>query len=135
MMFYLLVGVGDWSPLGFFDSQSITPNGDNFYQYSNHAMDCAIGNYTQSINFENQDYWGKEIQKILYEDLPAISIVYPIDLIPHDINFDTTSWDILLWNEDFQSMENWSIPGQKQFHLILRIFIFTYINQIMMLNG
>ena len=105
----------DWNPLGFYDTASITPNGDNFYQYSNQEMDWAIYNYSASSNIEDRDYWGKEIQKILYEDLPSITVYYADELIPHDKNFDTSSWDGILWLEDYQSMENWTIPGQTEF--------------------
>ena len=36
----------DWDPTGLYDSPSITPNGDNFYQYNNPEMDNAINSYT-----------------------------------------------------------------------------------------
>ncbi|TET30340.1 MAG: hypothetical protein E3J70_05150 [Candidatus Heimdallarchaeota archaeon] len=101
---------------GIFDTPGITPNGDNFYQYSNLVMDGLISNYDQSWNVASRIPWGKEIQSLLYEDLPSIPIVEPLDVFPHDINFDTNSWDSNLWVHDYQSMENWSIPGQTEFH-------------------
>lgn len=105
----------DYTPKGLFDTPSIVPNDDNFYQYSNIVMDGLISNYEQSWNITNRIPWGKEIQSLLYEDLPAISIVDELSIIPHDINFDTNSWNSDLWAYDYQSMENWSILGQTDF--------------------
>jgi len=109
----------DFNPIGWFDSPSITPYGDNFYQYENPEMDWAIiSNYTSSFVFDDRIYWAKQIQAILYEDLPQATIFYPADLYPHDPNL--VGWDPLLWELDFQSMENWSISCQTKFHYATR---------------
>ncbi len=87
----------DYTPNGLFDTSSIPTMGDNFYQYSKLVMDGLISNYEQSWNVTDRIPWGKEIQSLLYEDLPAISIVDLLSIIPHDINFDTNSWNSDLW--------------------------------------
>ncbi|RLI67583.1 MAG: hypothetical protein DRP02_02590 [Candidatus Gerdarchaeota archaeon] len=108
----------DFNPTGLFDSPSITPNGDNFYQYENPEMDWAISNYSSSFVFDDRIYWAKQIQAILYDDLPRATIFYPADIYPHDPNL--VGWDPLLWELDFQSMENWSISHQTKFHYATR---------------
>ncbi|MFW9924396.1 MAG: ABC transporter substrate-binding protein [Candidatus Thorarchaeota archaeon] len=104
----------DWDPTGLFDTAGITPNGDNFYQYSNPEMDWAIGNYTQSFVLADRIKWCGKIQDILYEDLPEICIIYPLSVYPHVDGF--TGWSGLLWALEYQPMENWEIPGQTDFH-------------------
>ncbi len=104
----------DWDPTGLYDSPSVTPYGDNFYQYENPEMDWAIGNYTSSFVLDDRIYWAKQIQAILYEDLPQTTIIYPLSLFPHDSNFE--GWSGLLWASNYQPMENWSIAGQTEFH-------------------
>jgi len=104
----------DWDPTGLYDSPSITPNGDNFYQYSNPEMDWAIANYTQSFVLEDRIYWCEEIQALLYEDLPQTTIIYPLSLYPHATDF--AGWDGLLWSQDYQNMDNWSVGAQTEFH-------------------
>ncbi|NHJ85661.1 MAG: hypothetical protein FK734_09380 [Asgard group archaeon] len=107
----------DWNPEPLFSSPSITPAGDNFYQYYNPEMDSAIDSYLEaSLSYEEQDYYGKIIQQILYDDLPQITTSYRCVLCVMDQNF--TGWDGELWLNDYNSpsMENWSIPNQTSFH-------------------
>ncbi|HUT80594.1 MAG TPA: ABC transporter substrate-binding protein [Candidatus Bathyarchaeia archaeon] len=103
----------DWNPKGLYDSDSIIPSGNNVYQYSSQEMDWAISNYSSSLTAEDRNYWGAEVQSILYGDLPEISMVYPKNLVVMDDQF--TSWDGVLWENDHHTMENWSIPGQTEF--------------------
>ena len=113
----LFVGWGwdlDWDPTGLFDTAGITPNGDNYYQYSSADMDNAIYNYTQSFVLADRIEWAEEIQAILYEDLPQLTIIYSQSVFPFVEDF--TGWDGLLWASDYQSMEEWNIPGQTDFH-------------------
>ncbi|MFW9922548.1 MAG: ABC transporter substrate-binding protein [Candidatus Thorarchaeota archaeon] len=104
----------DWDPTGLYNTAGITPDGDNFYQYSNPEMDWAIANYTQSFVLADRIDWCEEIQAILYEDLPEICIIYPLSVYPHVDGF--TGWSGLLWASIYQPMENWEIPGQSEFH-------------------
>ncbi len=99
-----------------FDSANITPNNWNFYQYDRPEMDWALRNYTQSFVLADRIQYNHDIQALLYEDVPAATIAYPLDLFPMDQNFDQESWDGLLWNVAYQDMTNWSIPGQTEFH-------------------
>ena len=99
---------------GLFDTPSFPPNGDNFYQYSRPEMDWAIANYSQSANPTEQLYWANEIQQLLYNDLPSITIFYAQEVYAHDENL--SGWDPLIWDTYRQPMENWSIPNQSEFH-------------------
>jgi ABC-type transport system substrate-binding protein len=104
----------DWDPTGLFDSPSMPPNGDNFYQYDSQDMDWAIYNYTSSFVLNDRIAWAEEIQALLYEDNPSACIIYPYSNYIHDTNFE--GWDGLLWASSYQPMENWSIAGQTEFH-------------------
>jgi len=104
----------DFDPTGLFDSPGITPNGDNYYQYHNPEMDWAISNYTTTFISEDRNEYAKDIQALLYEDLPQITIIYPKSLYPYTEGF--TGWDGLLWASSCQPMENWTISSQTEFH-------------------
>lgn len=106
----------DWNPEGLFETESTVPFGDNFYQYSSQDFDLAFDNYMQSYDPVARKSYAEEMQEILYNDLPQITIFYDQLCYPHDLNFDTNSWDEILWGNDDQSMENWSIPAQTEFH-------------------
>ena len=100
---------------GLFDSPAITPDGDNHYQFDNQEMDWAIGNYSNSFVLADRIVWAEEIQRILYADIPAATICYETSLYPHSADFDTDSWDALLWASSYQDMAYWDIPGQDTF--------------------
>nr|NHJ85417.1 hypothetical protein [Asgard group archaeon] len=101
----------DFNPLGLYDTPSITPDGDNFYQYSNPTMDAALNNYVDSITLEDRLKYAKEIQELLYEDLPAIGIHSSSYLYLYNENL--TIQDCNLWANDYQSMENWELGGKN----------------------
>ena len=104
----------DWDPTGFYDSSSITPNGDNFYQYSSAAMDNALGNYTSSFILADRIEYCKEIQAILYEDNPSIPIVYPLSVYPH---VDTlVNFNGLLWGAEQYPFHGISNITDGEFH-------------------
>jgi len=103
----------DYSPFGLFDSSSITPIGDNFFQYNCQEMDWAIYNYTNSYSAVDRAIWGREVQKLLYRDLPSIAINYYERSFVHDENL--TGWDPTLWAGSYMPMTNWTIPGQTEF--------------------
>ncbi|HUT80589.1 MAG TPA: hypothetical protein VMZ29_05230 [Candidatus Bathyarchaeia archaeon] len=77
-------------------------------------MDWAISNYTSSLTLDNKNYWGKQIQAILYDDLPSVVMIYPMSLLVMDEHL--IGYDALLWENSFQTMENWSIVDQAEFH-------------------
>jgi len=113
----LFVGWGwglDWDPTGLYDTPGIVPFGDNFYQYSSQEMDDAIGNYTASFITADRIEYAEDIQALLYEDLPQITIIYPRSLYP--MTEDFAGWDSLLWASTYQPMENWSVGTETDFH-------------------
>ncbi|MEA2070714.1 MAG: ABC transporter substrate-binding protein [Asgard group archaeon] len=104
----------DWDPSGMFDKDGWIPNGDNHYQYYSQEMDNAIGNYTQSFVTADRIEWAEEIQRILYRDVPASTIIYPLSLYP--MAEDLTGMDGLLWASSYQPMENWEMGTETEFH-------------------
>ncbi|MHA1954099.1 MAG: ABC transporter substrate-binding protein [Candidatus Heimdallarchaeaceae archaeon] len=65
-----------WFPSGRYDANSITPTGDNFYQYSNATMDSLIDDFTTETDPLLKENYAHHIQAILYEDLPDIPLYY-----------------------------------------------------------
>ncbi|NHJ49923.1 MAG: hypothetical protein FK733_19175 [Asgard group archaeon] len=101
-------------PYNLYHSDKIPPNGDNFYQYDNPVVDTYIDNYMTSITASNKQFWADKIQEVLYDELPALNVVYDSDLYGHDSNL--INWDPVLWDNDEQSMEDWAIPGETVFN-------------------
>jgi len=107
----LLVGVilchvyGDWDPTGLYDSASIVPAGDNMYQYSNPTFDEKLVEYTTEFDDTARIAKAKELQAILYEDLPAISIVYPREI--YGFSKALSGIDALLLGTSAHRPENW----------------------------
>ncbi len=104
----------DWNPEDLYSNSMC--GGNNICQYFSEMMDWALYNYSIASTLDERIYWCKEIQAILYEDLPQISLVYPQLLYPVTQDFNQTSWSGLLWASDYQPMENWSISGKTDFH-------------------
>ena len=100
---------------GLFDTPSIPPFGDNHYQYSVPEMDWAIGNYSQAFVLADRIQYAHDIQALLYEDLPAATIIYPTDMFPHTTALEADSWSPLLWDSSYQDMAYWDI-GDTEFH-------------------
>ena len=67
----------DWNPTGIYDTTSIIPGGDNYCQYSNSVYDSTLQNYLTEFDDLARKGYAKQLQQILYEDLPSISLVYP----------------------------------------------------------
>jgi ABC-type transport system substrate-binding protein len=114
----MFVGWGwglDIDMTGLFDTPSIPPNGDNFYQYSVPEMDWAIGNYSQSFVLADRIQYAEDIQALLYEDVPQATITYPLDVFPHTTALDPDSWTPLLWDTSYQDMAYYDI-GDTEFH-------------------
>lgn len=103
----------EYDPTGLYDSPSISPIGNNFYQYYNPEMDQVIDNYAMAFNDTEKVELIDTIQKLLYEDLPTLGLYYPMRIYPYKEGF--TGWDGLLWDSKYQPMENWSIPGHNDF--------------------
>ncbi|MHA1345294.1 MAG: ABC transporter substrate-binding protein [Candidatus Heimdallarchaeaceae archaeon] len=64
----------DLDPTGFYDTRCWFM--DNFYQYINVNYDTKLYEYLSTYDPDERDQLAYELQEILYEDLPAISILY-----------------------------------------------------------
>ncbi|NHJ05672.1 MAG: hypothetical protein EAX90_12675 [Candidatus Heimdallarchaeota archaeon] len=104
----------DYNPLGILDSDAITPNGDNFYQYNSPEMDDAIYNFSKAYVLEDRLKWAEKIQTIFYEDQPNIALMYPKTMYIHDE--DLMGWNSVLWHLAQEPIINWQIPGKTEFH-------------------
>ncbi|MHA1685492.1 MAG: ABC transporter substrate-binding protein, partial [Candidatus Heimdallarchaeaceae archaeon] len=98
----------DWDPTGLFDTASIVPNGDNMYQYSNPTFDAALTEYTTALDPTVRLQKVKVLQQILYEDLPAITIIYPRSLF--GMKEGLTGIDSLLLASSNGRCEYWDDP-------------------------
>lgn len=69
----------EWDPTGVFDCSYLSCHlyGDDFYQYYNPSYDAKLAQYLTELNPLQRTAYSHEMQAMLYEDLPAISIVYP----------------------------------------------------------
>lgn len=99
----------DWDPTGLFDSASIVPYGDNFYQYINPTYDGLLNDYLTELDQEQQILYGQQMQQILYEDLPDIVLVYPKSLF--GFKEGMTGIDPLLLGAGVPRYEYWDDPA------------------------
>ncbi|UJG42306.1 MAG: ABC transporter substrate-binding protein [Candidatus Heimdallarchaeum endolithica] len=95
----------DWDPTGLYDTASIVPAGDNMYQYSNPTYDAKLVEYTSELDDTARIAKAKELQAILYDDLPSITLIYPREVF----GFAKTlsGIDTLLLGTSAQRPENW----------------------------
>jgi ABC-type transport system substrate-binding protein len=103
----------EYNPNGLYDSFGIVPNGNNIYQYNSSLMDTIIEEYTTAYDYEIKENWAHDMQALFYEDLPSLTAYYSASLYIYDSDF--TGWDGLLWEKNYESMENWTITGQTEF--------------------
>ena len=105
---------------GMYDTASIVPDGNNFYQYSNPTYDALLQAYMAEINlFEQLDY-GNQIQHILFEDQPEISIAFLKEMFcfkNESYNIDPTlllkrSHRSEFWNSSKYDTLNYSQPDE-----------------------
>ena len=61
-------------------TSEITPSGDNFMQYSNSTFDTIYNNFKQEPEPTQRTIYAQQLQQILYEDLPDITIQYPAEV-------------------------------------------------------
>ncbi|MHA1116185.1 MAG: ABC transporter substrate-binding protein, partial [Candidatus Heimdallarchaeaceae archaeon] len=95
----------DWDPTGLYDSASIVPAGDNMYQYSNPTFDEKLVEYTTELDDTARIAKAKELQAILYDDLPSISIVYPREI--YGLSKALSGIDTQLLSASAHRPENW----------------------------
>ncbi|MHA1345466.1 MAG: ABC transporter substrate-binding protein [Candidatus Heimdallarchaeaceae archaeon] len=98
----------DWDPTGLYDTASMIPNGDNHYQYSNPAYDTKLDQYLTELDDDTREGYAHELQAILYEDLPAICLVYPRSLF--GFKEGLVGIDGLLIASSNHRAENWDDP-------------------------
>jgi ABC-type transport system substrate-binding protein len=109
---------------GRYHSSEITTDGLNFYQYNKPLMDSILENYSQAFLPNDRVYWAGELQEQLYEDLPAISILYEAWMYPHNENL--TGFNGTLWAEEKRNIGDWSISGQDELRYALLYFPNAY---------
>ncbi|MHA1668023.1 MAG: ABC transporter substrate-binding protein [Candidatus Heimdallarchaeaceae archaeon] len=95
----------DWDPTGLFDTASLVPNGDNFYQYINPVWDDTLDEYLTALDPTVREQKAHDLQAILYEDNPAICLVYPRSLF--GFRDTVTGIDGLLIASSNHRAENW----------------------------
>ena len=104
---------------GLFDTLSIYPAGDNHYQYSNTEYDDTLDDYLAELDPTERISIAYELQEILYEDLPAIAIIYPKSLFGYKVGL-TGIDDMLiassnhrpwLWDDPDDHIIKYAIPG------------------------
>lgn len=94
----------DWYPGGLYTTGCMSSN-ENFYQYVNPWFDAKMYQYITEMDSALRKEYAHELQAMLYEDLPAISIVYPRSLF--GFNIGLTGIDSLLVSLSKFRAENW----------------------------
>ncbi len=95
----------DWDPTGLFDTASIVPAGYNMYQYSNPVYDSVLLQYTSELDVDARIPLAKQLQQILHEDLPTITLIYRRSLFGFSETLE--GYDKLLIATSSLRAENW----------------------------
>jgi len=66
----------DWNPFGWFDTVSFVPTGENICQFNNSNYDSKLIEYINELDLSIRITRAKELQTILYENLPMITSHY-----------------------------------------------------------
>ncbi len=69
----------DFNPTGLYESTSLIPNGNNFYNFKNSAYDSLVKTYTQELDLEKRIDAFHDLQAFYYEWEIVAPIVYPQD--------------------------------------------------------
>ena len=99
----------DMNLQGLYDTNGITPNGDNHYQYSNTVYDDLLADFMVELDPTTRETLGNQLQGIIYEDVPTIALVYPRSLF--GFKEGLTGIDDLLIASSNHRMENWDDPA------------------------
>ncbi len=103
----LFVGMNwemDLNPTGHYDSGWWVY--DNYYQYRNPVYDNKLNEYLTTYDPDERDQLAYELQAILYEDLPAISILYESSFFLLDSGI--SGFNPLLSKVRSDHSENWN---------------------------
>lgn len=98
----------DWNPSGLFDSSSFIPYGDNYYQYSNPSYDSKLDEYLYEFDLSSRILKVKDLQAILYEDIPSINIINEREL--YGFKSGLTGIDSSLLSLAMHRAEYWDDP-------------------------
>ena len=104
----------DVDPTPYFHSNATIPYGENIYQYENQEMDWTLGNYTEVNVFDDAPQMADLIQALLYEELPAITILYNYAF--YYMKEDITGINTFLWNKKDETMAKWTHPLKSDLH-------------------
>ena len=91
-----------------YETDAITPNGDNHYQYSNPTYDALLEQYMAELDTPTRISLAYDLQALLYDDQPAIPIVYPRSLF--GFKEGIVGIDTLLIASGGHRGENWDDP-------------------------
>ena len=102
-----------------YETTAITPNGDNHYQYSNPTYDVMLEEYMAELNFTERLLIAKDLQQIIYEDLPGIALVYPRSLFGFkegltgidDLLLASTNHRVEYWDDPEDHIIKYAIPA------------------------
>ncbi len=100
--------------LDVYETSTIPPNGDNFYQFSNATYDTIMDLFMQETDIDQRTAYGHQLQKIIYEELPVIGLLYPGDLF--GFKEGLVGINATLLSERQQRSENWDDPDD---HIII----------------
>jgi len=89
----------DWDPRGLFDTAGLPPNGDNIYQFSNSTYDSIFEQYTSELDYDKRIELGKQLQSILYEELPSIVVIYHRVMINTRVSITGIDYELLASNQ------------------------------------
>ncbi len=96
---------------GLFDTLSIHPAGDNHYQYSNPVYDDMLDDYLAELDPVARIELAFDIQEIIFDDLPAIAIIYPQSLFGYKVGL--TGIDDMLFASGNQRPWLWDDPDDN----------------------
>lgn len=94
----------DFNYEGYFDSESIPPNGLNYYQYYNTKYDDYLNSYLNDSYPSREEYF-IALERLLYDELPSIAICYPRTV--YCLKDTVSGFELELLNINQQRLENW----------------------------
>ncbi|MCK4877192.1 MAG: hypothetical protein KAT03_06335, partial [Candidatus Heimdallarchaeota archaeon] len=91
-----------------YETSAIPPFGDNWFQFSNTTYDTIFEQYLVSTNPSERVSNSHQLQAIIYQELPAIGIIYPRTLF--GFKEGLTGIDHLLLSTSNYRIEYWDDP-------------------------
>ena len=108
--------------VGMFDTGLPIWLGRNFYQYTSYIYDAKLTQYLVEVNQLLKTEYFHQLQTILYEDLPAISVLYGKSLYGVADTVTGVDWDLAydsshrpeLWNNTEDQIITYACPGDLE---------------------